>query len=232
MKRITGWLLCATLGVSFTHFSCVKDDSGIDANGSAPRKIALAGDIEQVYATRVNDAGFCDGDAVGIYIVDYDNSTAGALLDGGNRADNIKHTFNEAAYTWTPTQDIYWKDNKTHIDIYGYYPFSTPDNVKAYAFEVEKDQSTSAAYGKIGGYEASDFLWGKAENVAPTDKVIKLGFRHKMASARITLAEGTGFKEGEWAVAEKAVLVLNTKRKALIDLSTGEATATGDVPST
>mgnify|MGYP005931101347 CR=1 FL=1 len=232
MKRITGWLLCAALSISFAHTSCVKDDTGIDANENTPRKIALTGDIEQVYTTRVSDAGFCDGDAVGIYIVDYSNSTAGALLDAGNRADNVKHTFNEAAYTWIPTQDIYWKDDKTHIDIYGYYPYSTPDNVQNYAFEVQKDQSTSAAYGKIGGYEASDFLWGKAEHVAPTDKVIKLGFRHKMASARVTLAEGTGFKEGEWAAAEKAVLVLNTKRKALIDLSTGIVTATGDMPST
>lgn len=126
----------------------------------------------------------------------------------------------------------YWKDDKTHIDVYGYYPYSSPDNIAAYAFEVEKDQSTSAAYGKIGGYEASDFLWGKAENVAPTDKVIKLGFNHKMASTRITLAEGTGFADGEWAETEKQVLLLNTTRKATIDLATGVVTPAGDIPST
>lgn len=212
--------------------SCMKDDSAIASDHAASRKISLSGEIQQVYQTRVNDAGFCDGDAVGIYIVDYNGSTAGELLDAGNRADNVKHTFDEAAYKWIPSYDIYWKDDKTHIDVYGYYPYSMPDNIAAYAFNVEKDQSTSAAYGKLGGYEASDFLWGKAENVAPTDKVIKLGFRHMMASARITLAEGTGFAEGEWAEVEKQVLVLNTTRSATIDLATGVATPVGEVPST
>lgn len=183
--------------------SCTKDEPAVGFDPANPQKITLSGEITQIYQTRVNDAGFCDGDAVGIYIVDYDGSQAGNLLDAGNRADNVKHTFDEAAFKWIPAQDIYWKDDKTHIDVYGYYPFSSPDKIAAYAFEVEKDQSTSAAYGKIGGYEASDFLWGKAANVAPTDKVIKLGFNHKMASARITLAEGTGFAEGEWAEAEK-----------------------------
>lgn len=212
--------------------SCMKDDSAIASDHAASRKISLSGEIQQVYQTRVNDAGFCDGDAVGIYIVDYNGSTAGELLDAGNRADNVKHTFDEAAYKWIPSYDIYWKDDKTHIDVYGYYPYSMPDNIAAYAFNVEKDQSTSAAYGKLGGYEASDFLWGKAENVAPTDKVIKLGFRHMMASARITLAEGTGFAEGEWAEVEKQVLVLNTTRSATIDLATGVVTPVGEVPST
>ncbi len=227
-RFLTGALFVASLAMT----SCTKDDSTIETDLATPRKISLSGEIAQVYQTRVNDAGFCDGDAVGIYIVDYNNSTAGELLDEGNRADNVKHTFDEAAYKWIPTQDIYWKDDKTHIDVYGYYPYSTPDNVAAYAFEVEKDQSTSAAYGKIGGYEASDFLWGKAENVAPTDKVIKLGFNHKMASARITLAEGAGFADGEWAETEKQVLLLNTTRKATIDLATGVVTPAGDIPST
>ncbi|MEG2611998.1 MAG: fimbrillin family protein, partial [Alistipes sp.] len=231
-KQTLWWALGSALCISSALTSCVKEDPEIDINGNAPRKIELSGDIDQVYATRVNDAGFCDGDAVGIYIVDYNGSIADTLLDAGNRADNVKHTFNEAVYKWTPTQDIYWKDDKTHIDIYGYYPYSTPDNVQNYTFEVQKDQSTSAAYGKIGGYEASDFLWGKSKNNAPTDKVIKLAFRHKMASVRVSLAEGTGFKEGEWTAAEKNVMVLNTKRKALINLSTGVVSATGDVPPT
>lgn len=212
--------------------SCYTDDDIIEPDMQAQCKINLSGEIAQVYQTRVNDAGFCDGDEVGIYVVDYNGSTAGELLDEGNRGDNVKHTFDEANFKWNGAYDLYFKDNRTNVDIYGYYPFAYPDNVSAYAFEVQKDQSTSAGYGKIGGYEASDFLWGKTENVAPTDKVIKLGFRHMMASARVTLAEGEGFAEGEWASLEKAVLLLNTKRESTIDLATGEVTATGSVPST
>ena len=212
--------------------SCYTDDEIIEPEMQASPKINLSGEISQVYQTRVNDAGFCDGDEVGIYVVDYNGSTPGELLDEGNRGDNVKHTFDEANFKWNGAYDLYFKDNRTNVDIYGYYPFAYPDNVSAYAFEVQKDQSTSAAYGKIGGYEASDFLWGKTENVAPTDKVIKLGFRHMMASARVTLVEGEGFDDGEWAGLEKAVLLLNTKREATIDLATGEVTAVGEVPST
>ena len=212
--------------------SCYTDDEFIEPEMQASPKINLSGEITQVYQTRVNDAGFCDGDEVGIYVVDYNGSVAGELLDEGNRGDNVRHTFDEANFKWNGAYDLYFKDSKTNVDIYGYYPFASPDNVSAYAFEVKKDQSTSAAYGKIGGYEASDFLWGKTENVAPTDKVIKLGFRHMMASARVTLAEGEGFNDGEWTSLEKAVLLLNTKRESTINLATGEVTAIGDVPST
>lgn len=104
-RFLTGALFVASLAMT----SCAKDDSTIETDLATPRKISLSGEIAQVYQTRVNDAGFCDGDAVGIYIVDYNNSTAGELLDEGNRADNVKHTFDEAAYKWIPTQDIYWK---------------------------------------------------------------------------------------------------------------------------
>lgn len=229
--KLFRFLAGAFFVVSIAMTSCMKDEPSVESDLATPRKISLSGEIAQVYRSRVNDAGFCDGDAVGIYIVDYDPMTAGTLLDGGNRADNVKHAFDETAYKWIPTQDIFWKDDKTHIDVYGYYPYGSPDHVAAYAFEVVKDQSRSAAYGKIGGYEASDFLWGKAADVAPTDKAIELTFHHIMASARISLAQGTGFAEGEWAETEKQVLLLNTTRSATIDLATGVATPAGEVPT-
>ena len=228
LRFLSLFAIAATIG--FT--ACSDEDDFIEAGPQSSYKINISGEITQVYQTRVNDAGFCNGDEVGIFVVDYDGSAPGQLLDEGNRADNVKHTFDEANYKWTSAYELFFKDKKTNVDIYGYYPFANPDNVSAYAFEVQKDQSTTAAYGKIGGYEASDFLWGKAQNIAPTDKVIKLGFRHMMASARVTLAEGTGFAEGEWGTLEKAVLMLNTKREATINLSTGEVNAAGNVPST
>ena len=232
MKQSIKRLSMLVVAASMLLTSCYSDDIIVEQDMQAPRKINLSGEISQIYQTRVNDAGFCDGDEVGIYVVDYNGSTPGELLAEGNRGDNVKHIFDEANFKWDAAYDLYFKDNNTNVDIYGYYPFAYPDNVSAYAFEVQKDQSTSAAYGKIGGYEASDFLWGKTENIAPTDKVIKLSFRHMMAMARVTLVEGEGFDDGEWAGLEKAVLLLNTKREATIDLATGEVTATGNVPST
>ena len=209
MKKQIRFLIGLTVMAFMLLTACMEDDLGIEIDHQASRKISLSGEITQLYQTRVNDDGFCDGDEIGVYIVDYDGTTAGELLDNNNRADNIKHTFDEASYKWNAARDIYWKDDKTPVDIYGYYPFSSPSNVSEYTFEVQKDQSTTTVKGKMGGYEASDFLWGKAENIAPTDQVVKLGFRHMMASSRVTLAEGTGFAEGEWTSVDKSVLMLN-----------------------
>lgn len=84
----------------------------------------------------------------------------------------------------------------------------------------------------MGGYEASDFLWGKAADVAPTERIIRLPMRHRMSSPRITLTEGDGFAEGEWAGLEKQVLIKNTKQKAVINLADGSVSATGEVSPT
>ena len=209
-------------------------DDLFDGDGLVGGKmpITLSGEINQVSVTRVNDNGFCDGDVMGVYIVDYDGNTPGTLQVSGNRGDNVRHTFDEANYKWNSAYDLYWKDKHTHIDVYGYYPFGSPESIDAYAFTVQRDQSTSSENGTMGGYEASDFLWGKAENVAPTTSVVRLSMSHRMANARVTLVEGTGFASGEWAKTEKTVLVTNLCREATINLADGTVTQNGGIEST
>ena len=209
-------------------------DDLFDGDGLVGGKmpITLSGEINQVSVTRVNDNGFCDGDVMGVYIVDYNGNTPGTLQVSGNRGDNVRHTFDEAAYKWNSAYDLYWKDKHTHIDVYGYYPFGSPESIDAYAFTVQRDQSTSSENGTMGGYEASDFLWGKAENVAPTTSVVRLSMSHRMANARVTLVEGTGFEAGEWVKTEKTVLVTNLCREATINLADGTVTQNGGIEST
>lgn len=211
---------------------CTDDLFDGDAFSGGRTPITLSGEIDQVSVTRVNDNGFCDGDVMGVYIVDYDGNTPGTLQLSGNRGDNVRHTFDEAAYKWNSAYDLYWKDKHTHIDVYGYYPFGSPESIDAYAFTVQRDQSTSSENGTMGGYEASDFLWGKAENVAPTTSVVRLSMSHRMANARVTLVEGTGFASGEWAKTEKTVLVTNLCREATINLADGTVTQNGGIEST
>jgi len=204
-------------------------------NGGAPNdsnRINLSGEIDQLAVTRVNDNGFCDGDVIGVYIVDYDGNTPGTLQLSGNRGDNVRHTFDEGAYKWSSAYDLYWKDKHTPIDVYGYYPYGSPESIEAYQFTVERDQSTASEDGSMGGYEASDFLWGKVANVAPTSSVIRLPMQHRMANARVTLVEGSGFAEGEWAKTEKTVLVANLVREAAINLADGTVTPTGGIERT
>ena len=195
-------------------------------------RIQLSGDIDQLSVTRVNDNGFCNGDVMGVYIVDYEGGTPGTLRVSGNRGDNVRHTFDEPNYKWTSDYDLYWKDKHTHIDVYGYYPYAAPESIDSYQFEVKRDQSTAADGGTLGGYEASDFLWGKVPDVAPTTSVIRLPLRHRMANARVTLVEGSGFASGEWTATDKQVLATNLVRKSSINLADGTVTANGSVEPT
>lgn len=144
----------------------------------------------------------------------------------------MRHTFDEPNYKWNSAYDLFWKDKHTHIDVYGYYPFANPESIEDYQFEVQKDQSKATENGEMGGYEASDFLWGKVSDVAPTTSVIRLPMAHRMSNARVTLIQGSGFAEGEWANLEKIVLTANVARKASINLSTGEIKTAGSAEST
>ena len=228
MRKI---ILLVAIALSCVCWACYDNEiAGPDAGQAC--LISLSGEIDQVTLSRVNDGGFCHNDVMGVYIVDYEGGSPGTLLDEGNRATNLQFTFDEANYKWNSAYDVFWKDSKTPIDVYGYYPVGTPESVNAYAFEVRKDQSKLSENGEMGGYEASDFLWGKAENVAPLTPVVRLSFRHKMSNARVTLQEGAGFSEGEWTKLEKQVLVTNTKRGARVDLATGIVTVTGEVATT
>ncbi len=195
------------------------------------QRIELSGEIDQVAVTRVNDGGFCDGDGMGIYIVDYKADIPGTLQQSGNRADNVCYTYDEANCKWNSDNDVYWKDNHTHIDVYGYYPYANPESIDNYTFNVQRDQYNATADGKMSGYEASDFLWGKLSDVAPTSAALRLLLRHRMSSACVKLLKGEGFTESEWESIDKMVFATNLARKASINMTDGTVKVAGDVES-
>lgn len=232
MKRVKHTLLYLLAAGSMLLTGCSDDFFGDKTEQHDSNRIQLSGDIDQLAVTRVNDNGFCNGDVMGVYIVDYEGNKPGTLKVNGNRGDNVRHTFDEPNYKWNSAYDLFWKDKHTHIDVYGYYPFANPESIEDYQFEVQKDQSKATKNGEMGGYEASDFLWGKVSDVAPTTSVIRLPMAHRMSNARVTLIQGSGFAEGEWANLEKIVLTANVARKASINLSTGEIKTAGSAEST
>ena len=209
--------------------SCSDDFLKQPGGEDGTNRIQLSGEIVQEAVTRANDNGFADGDVMGVYIVDYNGTQPGELKAEGNRGDNVRHTFDEAAYRWASAFDLYWKDKNTSVDIYGYYPFGKPEDVNNYSFTVAYDQGKAGENGNMGGYEASDFLWGKVSGIEPTTNVIRLPLTHQMANARVTLVEGTGFADGEWERLQKQVLVTNTVQKAKIDLATGTVSPDGGI---
>lgn len=232
MKRVKHTLLYLLAAGAMLLTGCSDDFFGDKTEQHDSNRIQLSGDIDQLAVTRVNDNGFCNGDVMGVYIVDYEGNKPGTLKVNGNRGDNVRHTFDEPNYKWNSAYDLFWKDKHTHIDVYGYYPFANPESIEDYQFEVQKDQSKATKNGEMGGYEASDFLWGKVSDVAPTTSVIRLPMAHRMSNARVTLIQGSGFAEGEWANLEKIVLTANVARKASINLSTGDIKTAGAVENT
>lgn len=232
MKRVKHTLLYLLAAGAMFLTGCSDDFFGDKTEQHDSNRIQLSGDIDQLAVTRVNDNGFCNGDVMGVYIVDYEGNKPGTLKVNGNRGDNVRHTFDEPNYKWNSAYDLFWKDKHTHIDVYGYYPFANPESIEDYQFEVQKDQSKATENGEMGGYEASDFLWGKVSDVAPTTSVIRLPMAHRMSNARVTLIQGSGFAEGEWANLEKIVLTANVARKASINLSTGDIKTAGAVENT
>ena len=232
-KNHTNTLLYISVTVISLLFAGCSDNIFDEASKQhGEDRIQLSGDIDQLAVTRVNDNGFCDGDVMGVYIVDYEGGTPGTLKVTGNRGDNVRHTFDEPNYKWNSAYDLFWKDKHTHIDVYGYYPFANPESIDDYQFEVQRDQNRVSENGNMGGYEASDFLWGKVADVAPTTSVIRLPMKHRMSNACVTLVQGDGFANGEWANTEKIVLTTNVARKASINMADGTVSVAGGVEQT
>lgn len=194
------------------------------SSGSMP--LSLSGSISQQNVTRANEQGFVTGDRMGIYVVDRVNGEAGVLGASDNRAQNMIYSFDGDNYKWSSGTPIYWRDQQTPIDIYGYYPaVNYISNPTAYAFEVQRDQSAEAGNGDLCGYEKSDLLWGKASNVAFTTEQIIISYHHIMAGVRVQLVKGSGISDTEWEKLPKQVSIDNTVRSASVNLQDGGITS-------
>lgn len=218
MKTSYHHIAAAVILAGLAACSIDEDNFRPEPDDEGPGLITISGEISQIYQTRANDSGFADKDEIGVYIVDYNGGDAGTLKNNGNRADNVKFTFDEAAYKWTPEHDIYWKDKETHIDVCGYYPYANPSSVEEYRFSVATDQTTSKTAESLGGYEASDFLWAKQAGVKYPD-VVNLTFSHKMSRLVVKLVKGKDF-EGD-IPKDVVVKVHGTVTDAIVDLGSG-----------
>ena len=228
MKIMRIYSYCIVLAVATLSYGCQLDEA-FETPVEEMVPISLKGDINQLAVTRASDNGFASGDQVGIWAVNYNEDTPGVLTLKDNQATNVRFTF-DGSSTWIPDYDIYYKDKNTKVDIYGIYPYtSAVSSIEAQPFEVQEDQSTVSAHGSMGGYEASDFLWAKREAVIPSPSAVQLLFQHRMSCVVVTLEKGSGFADGEFESLSQSVLINNVKRSALINLSTGEVTATGSV---
>ena len=218
------------LGIVAAIFLLGCNDQFDDVVTQSGMPIELSGSISQQNVTRANEQGFVTGDRMGIYVVDRVNGEAGVLGASDNRAANMVYTFDGDSYTWSSATSIYWRDQQTAVDIYGYYPaVNFISDPTAYNFEVRKDQSTEAGNGDLSGYEQSDLLWGKAANVGFTTERIIVSYHHIMAGVRVQLEKGTGISDTEWEKLTKQLSIDNTVRSATVNLSDGTIGPSTDV---
>lgn len=95
--------------LALTLLQACREDSLSGAGGENREcEVKISGTIEQRSAatTRASDSGFADGDAVGLYVVDYANDEPSQLLPQGNHANNMRHTYNAASNSWKGTATI------------------------------------------------------------------------------------------------------------------------------
>ena len=208
MKKLLALVATASL-----MFSCSQDEA-------TPSFEKLPINISMGVQTRANDTTYENGDEVGIYVVNYDGSTAGTLAASGNQVDNMKFRYGYG--DWIPNEPIYWKDQSTAADFYAYYPYSASANITAHPFSVKANQSDEA------DFWASDFLWGKATKITPTPLDVPIVTNHSLSRILLGIEPGYGFTEESWDAATKSVKICNVKTNATINLASGVATATGD----
>lgn len=217
-QKITRNIFC--LAAVLLLAGCSEHESLQQDTGKRVR-IDIRGEVQQEYVTRANDGGFADGDNIGVFIVNRDGGNAVALKAEGNHADNVKFTYDAASGLWTGAYDLYWKDLSTSVDAYSYYPFnSSLSSVEAFSVAIREKQQSVADGEVLSGYEASDILWAKAENVAPGN-TIHLKHQHVMAGVQVILEQGSGFTADSWNTLQKVVLIENTRVNAQVNLSTG-----------
>ncbi len=178
MKR---YIVMAAL--SLLMMGCEKEDSYQVEAG------AMRIEVLHPSATRATETAFESGDVIGLYATEYTGEVAAPLQISGNWANNVATTCNGSV--WTPAKKIFWSENK--MDVYGYYPYMVPTSIDEHLWSVQLDQSTPETADALSGYEASDFLWAKAEGVSQENGDVQLQFKHRCSKLVIKLVKGKDY---------------------------------------
>ena len=135
-------------------------------------------------ATRATATAFEAGDAISLYAVEWNGTTQMPLQVGGNFLNNEKLTYNGTL--WNPERTLYWSDQP--CDFYAVYPYqASVGSMEKYPFALATDQNGE-------GYESSDLLYARAENVVRSDGPVQMSFKHMMSKLVVRLITGENFE--------------------------------------
>lgn len=165
-------------------------------------------------STKATAEKFEAGDNVSVWAVEYTSEEAPELQIGGNFLNNEMLTYDGSKWAG---RTMYWSEKP--CDFYAVYPHIRPTSVESFIFEIAADQNSPRTADALGGYEASDLLFAKAENVTRADGKVSLKFRHMMSKCVVNVIKGEKF-EGELPE-DIAVHIYNTVTTADLNLANG-----------
>ena len=209
MKKSIFILSVATLWA----MGCSKDSNFVEQNSNFdPNEIRIEASLGGTRATLTN---FEAGDQMSLYVVEYTGDEVAEVQPLGNYINNEKMTYNGSE--WESDRTLYWSN--TQCDFYGFYPYQPTGSLKDVYFEVAADQSQPSADGVLGGYEASDLMWARAEKHSREDGNVKLQFNHMMTRVVVDIVRGAKY-EGELPE-DISVHIYNTATTAIVDWTIG-----------
>lgn len=231
MKIIRLLYIAAVMIPAITVMTGCSDEDFVTPVNRADERIPVTLSAAYPSVSRASDAGFENGDMMGVYLLDYENDAPQDISGDNMHGSNIRFGFDGTDNSWRGATDLYWKDAKTPADVIAYYPFVTEIvDPKVMPHSISRRQDTASTETVKGGYETSDLLWGKITRQMPTSERIDLTLNHLMSGVRITLKEGDGFAAGEWTSLTKNVLVANIVPSGTVNLTDGTVTAGSDDP--
>ena len=179
--------------------------------GEMPMRFAA----EYPGASRVSGSSFESGDRIGVFMT----TATEPLQASGNHLNN--EAVNYDGITWTTERPLFWDEGT--FNVYAYYPYDEELRVvDDIPFSVATNQHALVEGMGMDGYEASDFLWATAREVAASEEPVTLTFAHRMSKLVVRIVKGESY-EGDLPE-EMRVYVHNTVPDATIDLSVGLVT--------
>lgn len=199
MKQTANFIILTAAGLLC---ACQKSEVSVPKCGAEMNFILSQSGVK----TKVAGSAFEQGDQAGLYITDYvDDSTPGPLQISGNRANNLRIVCDGAG--WSPDRTVYWEEGKS--DVYAYYPY------------IEDITDVNAQPFTVTSYEASDFLWAKAEGVSREGGAVCLPMKHIMSKLTVRIVAGENYVGS--LPEDATVLLHSTVTAAKIDLESGSA---------
>ena len=198
--------------IALAAVGCSNNDEG----ELTPKEIRIEASLG---GTRATLNSFEAGDKMSLYAVEYDGDNVAEVQTAGNYINNEQMVYNGGK--WASNRTLYWSEKP--CDFYGFYPYQPTTAMSNVLFEIDSDQANLGSADKLGGYEASDLMWAKAEKVAQSNGAVKLNFQHMMSRLVVDIVRGPSY-EGELPE-DIEVHIYNTLTTARLDWRIGSLEA-------